>query len=286
MQAGFQVRDRVQVSQQNYLYTFGICKAVPAPKNCLNADGSSRVRFSSAPAWQTSVSDAEDCKYLGSPDKADHSWAAIDEQDPAKGVKLTYSNGQHCSNGQQRKFALNFKCAPRTVETIEQRVIDESRHCEYEIEIESEYACPTECGLIATGAICGSHGLCGFDTTTKQAKCFCNTGRTGAHCTETLDGDTSDSLQPVIGLLVFVVVALLGLGAFLVMLWRHVQGRSLGSMYSALHEEDGGRRDSFESSNMLRVELEQVDQAEEYRAQQVVNVDASNTNFNSMATQL
>lgn len=269
---GFTVQDRAQVSQQSYIYTFGICRSVAAPANCLNTDGSSRVRYATAPAWQTradqSTSTTTDrnsltCKYLGSPDNSDHSWSPIDELDPAKGVKLTYNGGQHCSNGQQRKFALNMKCAPRTVETIEQKVIDESAHCEYEIEIESEYACPTECGLAATGAICGGHGLCGFDTTTETSKCFCNTGRTGAHCTDTIE-EASDGIGAVIGLLVFIVIALLGLGALLVMMWRHMQGRSLGSMYSALHADGSAAgtatRDSWgdnASSDILRVELDE-----------------------------
>lgn len=277
MQTSFSVQDRIQTNELNYLYTFGICKAVPAPSNCKNADGTSRVRYDSAPAWQTRVDESSTttdsskltCKYLGSPDAAAHSFSQINAEDPAAGVTLKYTGGQHCSNGLRRTFALNMKCAPKTVEKIEKLVIDESAHCEYEIGIESEYACPTECGLVATGAVCAAHGLCGYDSTVKKSLCFCNTGRTGAYCTDAVEEESSQ-LGPILGLLIFVVIALVGVVALLIAMWRYIQGRGLGDVYTSLNDnftiED--RRDSFDqdSSDLLRVELEQVEQAGEFRA--------------------
>ena len=44
-----------------------------------------------------------------------------------------------------------------------------------------------------------------------------------------------------------------------------------------LHEEEGGWRGSFDCSKLLRMELEQVGQAGDYRAQQVVNTVRSTT---------
>jgi len=260
MQPQFTVQDRVQTSQANYLYTFGICSDVEPPTNCLDAAGKSRVKYTTAPAWQTRSDESKStadpssltCKYLGAPDEASRSWQVIDAEDPAKGVTLTYSDGQSCSSGLRRKFGINFKCAARTVEKIEEKVIDESAHCEYEINIDSEFACPTECGLAATGSICASHGLCGYDTSTKKAKCFCNSGRTGTHCTETVES-ASSQFGAVIGLLIFIMLILLAIVGLLVFMWRFLQSRKLGDVYTSLKEP------TFTDDSLDRFELERVD---------------------------
>ena len=109
-------------------------------------------------------------------------WSVLDEEDPGTlGVRLTYTHGQHCSShGERRKLKLNFKCMRVGIEKIEKnvrasvaaalrcaahvsvpQVMDESSHCTYEINIESEYACPTQCGFGGGHAICNNHGVCG-----------------------------------------------------------------------------------------------------------------------------
>merc|ERR1712196_662970 len=154
---GAKVRDYVQTSQSDFVYTFGICHSVLPPDNCLDAAGKSRVRFSSSPGWQTKASETRSnmpagkepsCVYLGNPNMEDNKeWSLIDSDDPGKGVQLKYTGGQHCTSGQRRSLEINFLCSANHIEKIEKQVIDESKHCAYAITIESEYACPLECGF-------------------------------------------------------------------------------------------------------------------------------------------
>merc|ERR1711988_86699 len=222
-------QDRMQTSQNDYVYTVGVCKTVKPPANCLLANGDSRVRHYWAPAWQTKENESPatagdrsklTCKYLGSPEAAQHTWTAM--EDPSKGVQLTYTGGQHCTSqpNLQRKLAINFKCAARTVERVEALIIDESAHCEYEITVDSEYACPTECGLSQTGSVCAAHGICGWDTDSNKARCYCNNGRTGEFCTDTVEEEDKQSYGPILGLLIFVTIAIVVIIGMLVALWR------------------------------------------------------------------
>jgi len=252
----FMLQDRLQTSQQDYIYTFGICTAVEPPANCKTSDGKSRVRHYYSPAWQTRAGESIDtassvneldCKYLGSPDDQWHSWA-IDEEDPASGVTLTYANGQSCSHKDpvsgakiRREFAIRFRCAAHTERVIDEEVIDESAHCKYEIEIESEYACPMECGLDASGAICGGHGICGYDTDALRARCYCNRGRGGEHCTEEEgDDEGGQSSGPIVALLVIIVLGVIAVIGLLVYLLKYMNNRKaviMGDIYSSLHSD-------------------------------------------------
>jgi len=169
-----EVVDRMQVAQMNYVYTFGICSTVAPPTNCIKPDGTSRVDPYWAPAWQTNSSETDitvpdvnerDCMYLGGGDLAEAAtFSLLDKSDPGAGVTLTYTKGQHCSSGARRQLKLNFKCNSRVgIEKFDQNVMDESAHCVYEINIESEYACPLECGFGGGHSLCGGHGVCGYD---------------------------------------------------------------------------------------------------------------------------
>lgn len=138
------------------------------------------------------------CRYLGGNGDNDHEgngnlardaeFSLLDEENPGAGVRLTYKQGQTChsgvSSGYRRQLHLNFKCSSSQIRKIDQnvsllsspvqnnshmqssltpvsQVMDESAHCEYEITIESEYACPTECGFGGGHSICNNHGVCG-----------------------------------------------------------------------------------------------------------------------------
>ena len=66
------------------------------------------------------------CKYLGNPNfgttsnPINRQWSLYDPTDPGRGVSLTYTGGQHCSNGQQRALQINFLCSKREIEKIDQ----------------------------------------------------------------------------------------------------------------------------------------------------------------------
>merc|ERR1712070_274765 len=284
----YTVQDRIQTNELDYVYTFGICGSVAPPTNCLNQDGSSRVQYDYSPGWQTRASESAststnpsemDCKYLGSPSHDAHEWS-INEENPAAGVTLTYTNGQHCSNGERRKLSVNFKCVPKLPKKIDQTVIDESAHCAYELEVESEFACPVQCGLDASGAVCGGHGLCGFDTDTRRARCYCNRGRTGEHCTEDAESAEEQSSGPIVGLLIFIVVAMVIVIALLLYLVRWMQSRKttiMGDVYTSLHSQT----DNFD---LERVESPRQGGGMVWNAPPVAPVVDSR--FNDIASQL
>jgi len=252
----FVVRDRYQVAQKDYVYTFGVYHTVEPPKMCLNADGSSRVDPYWAPAWQTNGTQTEyntpkiddrHCMYLGGNGEGVLSnvaeWSVLDEEDPGTlGVRLTYTHGQHCSShGERRKLKLNFKCMRVGIEKIEKNVMDESSHCTYEINIESEYACPTQCGFGGGHAICNNHGVCGYDTDNNVAKCFCNEGYSGPGCDESPEQQSIKGYGAILALLIIITIAVVALGAALVGLWRFMSVRTVpmdGQSYARL-ENDG-----------------------------------------------
>ena len=61
--------------------------------------------------------------YLGNPDMTNNKkWSLYNEKDPAMGVTLTYTGGQHCSNGERRALQLNFVCSRDSPEKIENQV--------------------------------------------------------------------------------------------------------------------------------------------------------------------
>lgn len=242
------VKDRMQVAEKDYLYTVGICTTVAPPANCRKADGSSRVDPDTAPAWQTNASQTEDntpdiadrhCVYAGgSVLDEDAKWDILDKENPGAGVSLTYTRGQHCSSGQRRALTLNFKCSKSAgIEQIDQNVMDESAHCKYEITIESQYACPTQCGFGGGHSLCNDHGVCGYDSDAKTARCFCNEGFTGNGCDSATESQGLQGYGPILGLLIFVTIAIVALVAAVIALWRYMSARTVpldGDSYARL----------------------------------------------------
>lgn len=296
----YTMQDRIQSSEKDYLYTFGICKAVQPPANCLRDNGDARTRYFWSPAWQTKSSETPShdgsnnenllCHYLGAPTHTNHEWS-IDERDPAKGVTLTYTGGQHCTRkdpatGQamQRRFAINFQCAPKTPEKIEQLIIDESSHCEYDITIDSEYACPSECGLEQTGAVCGAHGICGYDSDQGRARCYCNGGRQGDFCTEEAKAEEEDTNGPIVGLMVFVAIMVVLILGMLVMLWRFMQSRkveAMGDVYHSLHNDF-----SNPATEIFEIERVEMGSSEPVFPMPSTGDSARDTKFEQVASQL
>ena len=69
----------------------------------------------------------------------------------------------------------------------------ENGECTYETEIYSSLGCPTQCP-VSDGRVCGAHGVCGWDTELKVARCMCNSGwggLTGTECASTFAGPTT-----------------------------------------------------------------------------------------------
>jgi len=245
-----ETQDRISADAADYKYTFAICSTVAAPKECQNADGSSRVSHYWAPAWQTKKSEEGEkvtgsttCFYLGNPDWAEHGALSLyDPEDPAAGVSLQYSGGQSCHSGKLRRaIKFNFRCVRNGIETFEKNIIDESEHCGYEVTIDSKNACPMECGFGGSHSPCGDHGVCGYDTDRKASRCFCNDGYTGNGCGDEVKSDDND-YGAILGLLIFVVIALVALAGGGLFMFRYLQKRTLsldGESYSKLENSFG-----------------------------------------------
>merc|ERR1711907_773300 len=248
-----EVADRVQKEKGDYKYTFAVCSTIAAPTVC-----------------QTSNNDNDNtCFYLGNSEASGGklewydeytSWALLDEEDPALGVSLTYTGGQHCTHTDQfgerlrRKITFNFRCRKMNgIESFEKQVIDETDQCGYQITVDSPYACPTQCGFGGDRVACGNHGVCGFDTDLNQSRCLCNEGYTGSGCGDKVKKDDND-YGAILGLLIFVVIALVAFGAAFYFLFRWMQNRTMrmdGESYSKLEgmygdSLAGTKDDSFE----------------------------------------
>jgi len=288
-------------TSNDYEYKFSICNTVAPPTNCLKTSGESKSSKDWAPAWQTrsdqkasSSKDAQDpdrsyllCHRIGSPEKDDHTWEHHD--DPAHGITLKYTGGQRCTNGDERSLSLSFQCAASTPEKVEGHVLEEAGHCAYQIKIDTEYACPLECGLQAVGSVCSGHGICGFDKDINKARCYCNTGRSGEHCTDASEGEEKEedsNYGPVLGLLIFVTIVVVVVLGMLVALWRFMQTRKvevMGDVYTSLH----GGADTFEIERVDMSEPDRESLSVPSTQRPVFSAERSgDTRLETMATQL
>ena len=96
-------------------------------------------------------------------------------------------------------FSLSLRCSHTddgtNIPDIE-RVYYEQDQCEYQIFLDSIYGCPVECGVI-DNKLCNNKGICGYDFTNNEPKCFCYNGYESDPDCEVLS-DSVTKPQPVI----------------------------------------------------------------------------------------
>mmetsp|Transcript_581 Transcript_581/g.1023 ORF Transcript_581/g.1023 Transcript_581/m.1023 type:complete len:300 (-) Transcript_581:176-1075(-) len=198
--------------EQNFTYIFNICGAVSTgvPQKCKALQG-----VESAGALQINTRgtfDASDdyCYLVGKYSESSTTVALLDQEDPSKGMELTYF-GAYCDDGTQRQFKINLECADK-LNPIPTHALEYS-HCVYTITMPSVYGCPLECP-VSHRHLCAGNGHCAYDDDKGAARCFCNQGYTGADCSKS-ESETALNYSPaLLGLIItlFIIVCLLGAG--------------------------------------------------------------------------
>lgn len=160
--------------ESNFTYIFNICGTVSTgvPDKCKNLQD-----IGTAAALQINTRDTYDtsddyCYVVGKYSETSTKMQLLDQQDPTKGIKLTYF-GSFCSGNDQRKFNIEMSCADK-MNPVPTHAL-EYTHCVYTITMPSVYGCPLECP-VSNRHLCGGNGHCAYDEDKGAARCFCNYG--------------------------------------------------------------------------------------------------------------
>ena len=154
---------------------FNVCGAVSTgiPKKCQALSDVGTAAALQINTRGTYDSSDDYCYVVGKYSEASTKLELLNQQDPTKGVRLTYA-GDYCSNGDQRKFMIEMSCADK-LNPVPTHAL-EYKHCEYTITMPSVYGCPLECP-VSNRHLCGGNGHCAYDDDKGAARCFCNNGK-------------------------------------------------------------------------------------------------------------
>ena len=107
-------------------------------------------------------------------------WALLDPLNPAMGLELAYTGGNTCKETQyqdagkcdvvdnggrtycSRGMKIRLVCNPDVEYIPLVNSVAEDASCNYEVRINSKYACPTECPWGQNGKPCSGKGICMF----------------------------------------------------------------------------------------------------------------------------
>lgn len=204
-------------------YYFNVCEGVKTSpyKKCEEYDQLGSVTAYQIENGTIANGNKKRCYALGVKEK--QTFEIIDSVETKNnaflGVRVKYEGGTRCrkEGDTGRTFSINVRCVKEatTLKQLSSVSEDLDEGCGYEVDMYSIYGCPTECHTSSHDKLCSGHGVCGIDTESNRARCFCNTGWTGDGCADEQDvtpGTSSASVNTT--LIVFVVlllVALLGL---------------------------------------------------------------------------
>jgi hypothetical protein len=151
-------------------------------------------------------------------------WAVLDAADPARGVSITYLNGDYAPGcNDNRDFEIRFQCSDN-IENIpdKEEEISETSPCHYEFTMQTTHGCPIECPIF-NDKICSGHGVCDYDFTNHYPKCYCFYGWYGRDCSandEDIGIIYNDDEEAFVGSLVIIIllmVVVLAIIAYLFM---------------------------------------------------------------------
>ena len=224
----------------------------PVPNSGWVPDGGLNGPRAYSPAFQVALTSLklpvpinDHCHSLGSalqpgPNPAAQQFLLLDVTNPSRGVGIKYTGGDSCGPGaaaKRRSLTVWLQCDDDVNNKPDDEPVFENMNdlCSYEVYVKTAYGCPVECGgLTSNGKLCGGHGLCDFDTSLGNSKCFCNDGWAGVDCTSQAGGPPSGLSALASGLIV-VCVFLVGTLGFLIYLWYRIRGLRLDpAAYSSL----------------------------------------------------
>jgi len=197
-------------------YYFNMCAGIQQQQlpsvNCLADDKEDVV------AWQfENASDPKQqkCTALGrNKEKTFEILDSVETKNNALiGVRVLYEDGAECKGGAKRKFAVNVRCVKEktTLAPISTVSEDIEEGCLYEVDIFDIAGCPTECHSKGHQELCSTHGVCGMDSGSNRARCFCNDGWGGDKCDEAEEESSGPSAGSVNSVLIVFVIILLAL---------------------------------------------------------------------------
>jgi hypothetical protein len=209
---------------------FNICGAVASgiPSACATLTGLNKAGALQIDTRVLSDPSDDYCFLAGVYGDSTTKVALLDQEDPSKGISVTYF-GAYCHTPMvQRKFRIELQCADK-LSPIPTSAL-EYEHCSYTVTMPSVYGCPLECP-VADRALCGGNGHCSYDVDKGAARCFCNhglfpdlfppvtssAGYRGSACTERGSEEEELNYSPVLfGLIItlFVIIGLLVVGIY------------------------------------------------------------------------
>jgi len=213
LKSSYRVRDFDDGPERNYTYVFNVCGNAAVPEE---EDRCVETESGSGPAPVFQIFNDGRCWRLGKMQtlKAHNlKWALLDQQDPTKGVSMTYLNGDKCSFVREKKnvtreFTIRFKCSDAYGRDPDARVEEDT--CAYGIDFETIFGCPTECPF-SNRKLCAGNGMCGMDTDLGAPRCFCNEGFDGNDCSYAGTAPVPSACSGFCVALVFVVIFMAGL---------------------------------------------------------------------------
>ena len=128
------------------------------------------------------------CVKLSKEDGGPPVWNLIDNEDPSSGVSISLKYGDYSpgcqTNSKNRELQLRFRCSTDSnydlsTNTIVSETIETP--CEYIMELNSIWGCPTECAIY-NGKLCSNNGICSYDWKANKPKCFCYGNYNGIAC--------------------------------------------------------------------------------------------------------
>eukprot|EP00485_Elphidium_margaritaceum_P008002 CAMPEP_0202702010 /NCGR_PEP_ID=MMETSP1385-20130828/15051_1 /ASSEMBLY_ACC=CAM_ASM_000861 /TAXON_ID=933848 /ORGANISM="Elphidium margaritaceum" /LENGTH=702 /DNA_ID=CAMNT_0049359561 /DNA_START=75 /DNA_END=2183 /DNA_ORIENTATION=- len=137
------------------------------------------------------------CYPLSSTESDAFEYSLLDEEglDPTQGLSVRFKDGAWADIpcGRNRELTLHLKCDDDASSVPNSYEVYEYDHCKYTITVSTIHACPVGCNTFAN-SLCAGQGLCGYDYTTNQSRCFCYHGFLGSACEQ---ADVLSLLAPI-----------------------------------------------------------------------------------------